>query len=1027
MRRFRDLKTHSLTLTAGLTGAVCILLLWAAPAPALNPTRAISQYAHTTWRMQQGIFPGNPAVIAQTADGYLWVGTRAGLLHFDGVQFVAWTPADGSKLPSDEIGALLGARDGGLWIGTRQGLVEWKDGRLISFPVVTGYIQELLEDQAGAIWAVRTGSVGVAGPLCRISLGRARCFYTSDGIPTEACCGDSITNDAQGNISFGTGRMLIRMGPGSPTVYSPAALQSNDAAGIQSLATDADGSLWVGVALAGRGLGLQRVVNGVWKPLVTEDLDSSKLEVSALLMDREGVLWVGTANEGILRIDHGKVDRYTASDGLSSNFVGRMYEDKEGNLWVVTTDGIDNLRDLRVATWSARQGLTTDNAVSVAAGRGGRIWVGNSGGLDSIEDGKVTSVRAGKGLPGNQVTSVFEDHAGRLWLGIDNGLFVYENGQFRQIRDRDGRSTGFIVGIAEDLHHDIWAADSDPRTLLHIHDFTVQQEFSAPQTPAARSLAADAQGNLWLGLRSGDLARFRDGETHVIPFPHAVGSQVRQVIVGPDGSVMGATSRRGVVAWRDGKTQTLTRRNGLPCDEINGIMWDLNQNLWLHTACGLVEIDRPAMQHWWGRPNTIVRMRIFDAVDGARPGNAFFDPAARTTDGRLWFANGRILQMVTPAGLAPNPLPPPVRVESIFANHKQYLPGRLVDLPQLTGDLEIDYTALSFVAPEKVLFRYRLYGHDKDWQDSGTRRQAFYTNLHPGNYRFQVIACNNDGLWNEVGAATSFFIAPAFYQTAWFEVLCFVAAAALSSMFYFAHMKRVSTRMQERLAARIEERERIARDLHDTLLQGFQGLMLRLQSVHKHIPEKEPAREMLEKVLDRADEVLIEGRQRVYDLRKGMTGNDLSQSLATWGDELARGNGTRFSVAVLGTPRILDPAVGDDVRRIGLEALTNAFRHAAAENIEVEITYEKSKLRLTVRDDGIGIDDETLHSGRSGHWGLSGMRERARKLGAQLAIWSNTGAGTEIDLTIPMRIAYVRLRSRWSWFRIARSGGRSLE
>jgi signal transduction histidine kinase/ligand-binding sensor domain-containing protein len=1028
MHCLRILKTHSLTLTAGLTVAVCILLLWAAPAPALNPSRAISQYAHTTWRMQQGIFPGNPNVIGQTADGYLWVGTKSGLLHFDGVQFVAWNPTDGSKLPSDDIRSLLGSRDGGLWIGTRRGLVEWKDGRLITFPAVSGYIQELLEDQTGAIWVLREGSIGATGPLCRVSAGHVQCFDTSDGIPAEARGGESITIDAQGNISFGTTRMLIRMGPGSPTVYSPAALKSNDAAGVQSLATDPDGSLWVGVAIPGRGLGLQRVVDGVWKPLVTEDLDSSKLGVSALLVDREGALWVGTFDQGILRIDHGKVDRYTASDGLSSNFVARMYEDKEGNLWVVTTDGIDNFRDLRVATWSARQGLTTDNVVSVAAGRGDTIWVGNSGGLDSIRDGKVTSVRMGKGLPGNQVTSVFEDHAGRLWLGIDNGLFVYENGRFREIRDRGGRSTGFIAGITEDFHHDIWAEDSDPHTLLHVHDFTVQQEFPAPQTPSAHSLAADTQGNLWLGLRSGDLARFRDGQAQLIPFSHAVDSQVRQVIVGPDGSVMGATTRLGVVAWRNGKTQTLNRNNGLPCDGINGIMWDLNQNLWLHSACGLVEIDRSEMQHWWQEPGTIVRMRIFDAVDGALPGNAFFDAAARTPDGRLWFANGRILQMVTPADLAaPNPLPPPVRVESILANHKRYSPEGLVDLPQLTGDLEIDYTALSFVAPEKVRFRYRLDGYDKDWQDSGTRRQAFYTNLRPHKYRFEVVACNNDGLWNEAGASASFFIAPAFYQTAWFQVLCYVAAATLAWMFYLVHIRRVNSRLQERLAARIEERERIARDLHDTLLQGFQGLMLRLQSVHKHIPENEPAREMLEKVLDRADEVLIEGRQRVHDLRQGMSGNDLSQSLATWGDELARGNGTRFSVAVLGTPRILDPAVGDDVRRIGLEALTNAFRHASAENIEVEITYETSKLRLTVRDDGIGIDDETLQGGRSGHWGLSGMRERAGKLGAQLAIWSHTGAGTEIDLTIPTRIAFARPRRQRRWLRNARSGGRSPE
>jgi signal transduction histidine kinase len=384
--------------------------------------------------------------------------------------------------------------------------------------------------------------------------------------------------------------------------------------------------------------------------------------------------------------------------------------------------------------------------------------------------------------------------------------------------------------------------------------------------------------------------------------------------------------------------------------------------------------------------------------------------------------------MVDPDQLATNPIPPPVHVEDVVADRKHYSLQGAVTLPPLTRDLEIDYTALSFVAPQKVYFRYRLDGHDTDWQDSGTRRQAFYTDLAPGNYRFRVIACNNDGLWNESGATLLFSIAPAFYQTLLFRIFCLIAVASILWLFYLAHLNRLTSRMQERLAARLEERERIARELHDTLLQGFQGLMLRFQSVLKNIPEREPARQMMESALDRADEVLFEGRERVRDLREvEIAGGGLSDSLARCGKELAQDYATRFSLAIVGTPQPLDPTVCSEACRIGREALTNAFQHAHAEHIEVEITYDLARLRLIVRDDGVGMDNEILRVGRSGHWGLSGMRERAQKIGAQLSIWSHFRAGTEIDLTVPARIAYPRNRKRPRRYWIKRSATKQTE
>ena len=1008
MRHARTEIVHQLALLACLV----VSALECVPVCALNPNRNISQYAHNVWRMQDGFFTGKVNAIAQTTDGYLWFGTRMGLLRFDGVRFVPWTPPDGAKLSSLDIRSLLGARDGSLWIGVRGGLFHWKDGKLISISGTGGSAVEMVEDRKGVVWVAYSGASDASTPICRADGDRLRCFNQADGVPPNTSTGESMIEDGTGNLWIGAPKLLFRWKEGSPAVYRPRGLEANESAGIVALAASPDGSMWVGMALPGPTLGLERLIDGVWKPFVTPQLDGRTLSITSLLFDRDGALWIGTVDRGLYHYYNGRVDQFRRTDGLSSDFISGLRQDKEGTVWVITPGGVDSFHDLSVATWSARDGLTTDNVVSVATAHDGTIWVGNAGGLDAIRDGRVSSIRQGNGLPGNQIRAIFEDREERLWVGIDNDLMLMRGGQFTKIRQPDGTPIGAVRSMTEDLQNNLWVESEQGRALLRIHDLKVQEAFRAPATPPARALAVDPEGNLWLAPESGNLARFRNGHTQLIQFPHSAGSRIRQVVANPDGSILAASSA-GMLAWKDGQALILGVRNGLPCDGINGLILDLRGNLWLHTACGVIEIEQPELHRWWMHPESAVKFKYFDLLDGALPGNAFYSPAARSTDGRLWFANGSVLQTIDPSSLANNPIPPPVHVQEIVADRKHYSPEGVVRLPRLTQDLEIDFTALSFVAPKKMQFRYRLDGHDKDWQDSGTRRQAFYTDLDPGNYRFRVIACNNDGVWNDSGAAVSFYIIPAFYQTSWFRVLCVIAAGSSLCMFYLVHLRRVTRRMQEQLAARLEERERIARELHDTLLQGFQGLMLRFQSVLKNIPAEGPARQMLESTLDRADEVLLEGRQRIHDLREDdMTGDGLWDNLARWGKELAQDSSSRFSAAIIGISQPLDPAVSDQVYQIGREALTNAFQHAAAKQIELEIAYTRREVKLLVRDDGDGIDNEILKGGRSGHWGLFGMRERAQKIGAQLNIWSHGGAGTEIDLSVPAKAAYRRADKR---------------
>ena len=407
---------------------------------------------------------------------------------------------------------------------------------------------------------------------------------------------------------------------------------------------------------------------------------------------------------------------------------------------------------------------------SVLAARDGTVWVGGDVALERlfIRD-SVSSIQAGKGLPGNQVTSLLEDHAGQLWVGVDHTMSIYKNGKFRRINRRDGRPIGLAVGMTEDVDHNIWLETiGPPRTLIRIYDLKVQGEFPVPQMPPARKVEADPGGGIWLGLMNGDLARYRQGKTETFPFKHGEDSRVSQLIVNSDGSVLGATGL-GLVGWKQGKQQTLTVRNGLPCDFVNALIEDSQRTLWLYTQCGLVEIAGTEMQRWWGQPDIRLQLKTFDTFDGVQPGRAPFAGAARTPDGRLWFANGVLLQMIDPNRLSGNALPPPVHIEGVVADRKNYSTSKDLRLPPLTHDLEIDYTALSFVVPQKVRFRYKLEGRDNVWQEPGTRRQAFYSDLRPGRYRFRALACNNDGVWNEAGATLDFSVAPAWYQTNWFR------------------------------------------------------------------------------------------------------------------------------------------------------------------------------------------------------------------------------------------------------------------
>ena len=1006
------------TATSLLRGGVIpglVLLLIAGRASAVDPNMRITQYRHAAWRLQEGAFASAPNVTAQTADGYIWLGTSSGLVRYDGVHFSPLPASAAGSLASAIIYSLHAASDGTLWIGTAAGLASWKNGQVQEH--VRGRINSIVEDGKGRIWVARSRVPDTNGGLCQAAGEHPGCIGGDDRMRLSYA--EALSEDAQGNLWVGGSGQLIRWRHGSFKRYLTKELEpSRGLEGIDSIAVAGDGSVWV--ALGAKGFGLYRMTNEVMEKTVLPG--TAHAHAVALFIDREGSLWIGTSDTGVYRLYGGRVDHFGSENGLSSNHVNNLFEDREGNLWVATSKGIDRFGDNRVVTFSASEGLTVDLVESVLATQDGAVWIGNRGGLDVLRGNVVESIR----IPGKRVTSLWQDHAGRLWVGIDNILTVYDHGRFTKITRPDGSPLGAAVAITEDTEQNIWvSATGGDMKLFRIHDFRVAEEITS--FPLPRLLAADPAGGIWL-TPGNKLGHYRNGKLEMIPV-QGNKSIVQGLTADADGSVW-ASTRSGLTYWKNGRMETLTSRNGLPCDGIFSTIRDNNATLWLYSQCGLIGIPDSGLSQWWQHPDRTITFQALDVFDGAMPGPSTFQPAvSKSPDGRLWFANDSVLQTINPGGLRKNGIAPPVYVQELHADRKDYALGGLIRLPPRSRDIEIGYTALSFSIPEKVKFRYKLDSRDQKWQDAGTRREVFYTDLDPGRYRFHVMASNNDGVWNEAGNTLEFFVAPAYYQTNWFRASLAAVLVAILCGLYRLRLYQLA----REFSAQTGERARIARDLHDTLLQSFHASLIQMQTARNVFPRRpEEAIQTLDNAIGSAEQAIDEGRRTIQDLRATIAPrSNLEYLLNAAAQELAEAPDSSetppvFRVTVEGARRILAPALQDEVYRIGREVLRNAFRHAHASHIEADIHYDKRNLRLRIRDDGKGIDRNVLEEGaRAGHWGLPGIRERAKRIGGQFNIWSEAGAGTEIELTVPASKAYERPQAqrRFGLFRKKRDVG----
>ena len=956
----------------------------------------LSDYTHTAWTEVDGA-PAGVTRFAQGADGWLWIATPAGLYRFDGVQFTRIEELHGQALYSSNIMGLATAPDGALWVGYRAGGVSvFRKGGSHTYmeqdglqPVGAMYI-EVAPD--GAVWVAMRDGVAVLAPGAK----RFRYLGPEAGLPALGVFQILFARDGTTWIGTNIGAYFRKPGETRFTHAWPRKA-------LVALCEAPDGSIW-GNDFVGGYYKVRAAAPASGGP-VKRDLNGSYMRY-----DRQGTMWMmhsdslerRTAADG----PEAPGQRLSQLNGISGPMLGASFLDREGNIWVGSARGIDRLRPNRLRTAPVVEQLAYP---ALVAGPNGDMWVGDySGDLWRYgPDGRIAREVRG------QLTASYTGDDGVLWIGGMEGV---------QRRDPDGRQTLIpypdevkalrVHAMQQDRDGALWVSFSSGKGVYRLADGRWTKSGGLQGLPdlLVNTMARDSKGKLWMGhLRS--LVAVVDGGA-VRQLGPDQGLQLGTIMhLYADGNAMWAGGENGVALIRDGRATVLHGERKERFRGVSGIVRLPDGDLWLHGADGLYRIPAAALDGWLkgGGAVAFERFNAQDGMQGRAPQLRPLPSLRRARDGVLWYATTSSVGTIDPAKIPRNPLVPPVEITGVSSDGVGYaVPhGRVLGLPQGTRNLQIDFTALSLSLPERVRMRYRLAGLDEAWQEPVGRRQAYYTNLSPGKYRFEVIASNEDGLWNTEGAALELEIPPTFVQSVWFKLLLAALALALIYAAYALRIRLLTRRMQERLQERLDERTRIARTLHDTMLQSMQALLMTFDVHSRQLKEGTQERLRLDQTLNLAEQLLVEGRDQIMDLRASGSPEALELTLEQFGKGLAEHRPHKFELKVRGATRRLRPDVHEQVYAIAREALFNASRYADASRIELELEYGSGAFLMRIRDNGRGLDEAVSAAGhKPGHWGMVGMRERAEGIGAILEIDSKPGAGTVVTVNVPSRKAY---------------------
>jgi PAS domain S-box-containing protein len=781
---------------------------------ALDPRKAINQYNCQAWQSDEGLPQNGVQALAQTAEGYLWIGLEEGLVRFDGVLFTKFHAGNTAAITHNNILALCADVDGSLWIGTNGGgLVHLDKGRFTSYNTQAGlssnFIKALYKDKKGNLW------IGTNQGLNLYKEGKIALYMPQHDFARHMVT--ALHEDREGTLWIGTnGSGLYCAQNEKITHFTTHNGLSNDA--VMAIHQDSGGDLWIGTFG-----GLNRLREGKFICYTTRDGLAHDF-VRAIFADQAGSLWIGTQGGGLNRRHEEKFETFSTSDGLSHDIVRALCQDREGSLWIGTYGGgLNRLRDGKFTNYSTRHGLSHDMVWCAYADRAGNLWFGTDRGLNRFKDGKFTVSSTAEGLAPNVVVAVSEDRAGNLWIGTEGGgLHRMKNGQIIRYTTRDGLSNDFVRAILEDKDGNLWIATDRGLNLFQKGKFKVFTTKDGLVNDELTYLYEDRTGALWIASRTGGMTRFQSGEFTAFTTAQGLSSNLVRVIYEDDAGTLWIGTNGGLNRFKDAKFTRYTTKEGLFDDLIFQILEDRAGNFWMSCNNGIFRVHKQQLEDFAHGRISELQCVSYGKADGMLTNEcngALGQPSGcKTGDGKLWFPTIRGVAMIDPEHIQINRQPPPVLLEQAIIDHRAF---NLIPPPRPGWTIaagskafELHYTGLSLLSPQKVRFKYKLEGFEVEWVDAGARRIAYYTNLPPGNYNFRVLACNNDGVWNEAGASLAFSLQPFFYETPWFYSLCFVAFVLAGAGALRFRLGQIQTREQQRaleqaneaLEARVRER-----------------------------------------------------------------------------------------------------------------------------------------------------------------------------------------------------------------------------
>jgi signal transduction histidine kinase/ligand-binding sensor domain-containing protein len=993
-----------------------VTCFWCPSSLGQTPASANVRVGHDIWTFKEGA-PPQVECLAQTNDGFLWVGGQNGLFRFDGTRFEPFSSPFGDRLLSTKMFTLFAPPSGGLWIGYTFGGFSFLDkGRVTNYAVDTGTVNSFAQDRDGIVWAAASSglwrfdhsgwqSIGAgwnvpAGPGYDIGFDSAGILWAFAG---DAEPSNDLIYLMPGTGNFKTARTVssfhyFARGPDQTVLTAP-------------------------VAPPGFGSGEGSAEKLTAYPITSVDLK---------MVDRNNSVWVSPLNKPVVM----RLPKQSLRDGQNqappaisetyniNSFQNAELVDREGNIWIGSPTGLHRFFYTPLIRQEFPNEAPEKNKFAVAADDHGAVWISfETDNIGTADRFHVLGGKAERRLP--QVKSFFIYRATdkTFWFPGERCLWHLVGENFVRVDLPQGMAdhSTFMQVITGDRQGGMWVSFGR-HGLYRLADsiwtpFGGRNDF--PKTGGIISAFTDSLGRVWFGYVNSQVAVL-DGD-RVRVFGPNDGLQLGNIMaIYGRGSEIWIGGEFGLQQFDQGRFHKITAVDDQWLRGISGIVETEQGDLWLNTNSGIFHIRKAEISEALKDSAYRVKGEHFGRREGlsgvasqAKP----LSTAVEGSDGRLWFALRYGVVWLDPTAYSEKrTVPPPITIQSVSADDKGYAPDSRPSLPAHTSSVQISYAAVSLSDPEAIRFRYKLQETDNDWHEAAAATPVTYRNLPPGSYHFSVEASDTNGVWSGAPANMVFTILPAFYQTLWFRSLCVILFLAMLAGLYRLRLQQLARQYGMRLEERVSERTRIARELHDTLLQSFQGLLLHLQVVSDLLPMRpQESKQKLDSAVDQAAEAIREGRDAVQDLRSSVTvTNDLALALNALGQELAvdetnhSASAPVFHVEVEGAPRALHPVARDEVYRIAGEALRNAFRHADAQRIEIEIRYDERRLRLRLRDDGKGIDPKLLtDDGDEGHYGLRGMRERAKLLGGKLTIWSERGSGTEVELIIPAAHAYM--------------------